>query len=162
MVAKKDKPAVAGFEPAVPGFEMPNFEMPKMDMPIAVREFAEKGVAQAKDVYEKMKTAAEETTDMMEDAYASYSKGTVEYAGKAIDFSKSNTIAAFDFIKDVMTAKSFAELVEKQTTFARTQFEALSHQGKELQSLAQKIANDTAAPYKAAAEKVAAEFKKSA
>lgn len=160
MVAKKDKPAVAGFE--MPKFEIPSFEMPKMDVPVAVREFAEKGVAQAKDAYEKMKTAAEETTDMIEDSYATYSKGAVEYAGKAIDFSKSNTVATFDFIKDIMTAKSVAELVEKQTTFARSQFEALSNQGKELQSLAQKIANDTAAPYKAAAEKVAAEFKKSA
>jgi hypothetical protein len=42
-----------------PKFGMPNFEMPKMEIPAAFREFAEKGVSQAKENYEKMKTAAE-------------------------------------------------------------------------------------------------------
>jgi phasin len=160
MVAKKDKVQVAGFE--MPKFDVPQFEMPKMDMPAGVREFAEKGVAQAKEAYERMKSAAEETTDMIEDAYAAYSKGAVEMAGKAIDFSKANTVAAFDFAKEIMGVKSVAELVEKQSAFARAQFEAMASQGKELQTLAQKVANDTAAPYKVATEKAVAEFKKSA
>src|SRR5579864_8586969 len=32
-----------------PKFGMPNFEMPKMEIPAAFREFAEKGVSQAKE-----------------------------------------------------------------------------------------------------------------
>ena len=43
----------------MPKFEMPKFDMPKMEVPAAFREFAEKGVAQTKDAYEKMKAAAE-------------------------------------------------------------------------------------------------------
>ena len=39
---------------------MPKFEMPKFEVPPAFREFAEKGVAQAKENYEKVKTAAEQ------------------------------------------------------------------------------------------------------
>jgi hypothetical protein len=38
--------------------QMPKFEMPKMEVPEMVREFAEKGVQQAKQGYEKMKVAA--------------------------------------------------------------------------------------------------------
>jgi len=161
MAAKKEaKTGLPGFE--MPKFEVPNFEMPKVEVPAAVREMAEKSVAQAKENYEKFKAAAEEATDLVEDTYATYSKGAVELTGKAIDFSKTNVVAAFDFYKDIITVKSVAELVEKQTAFARTQFEALSAQSKELQAVAQQIANDTAAPYKAAAEKVAAELKKTA
>jgi phasin len=160
MVAKKEMPksVVPGFE--MPKFDMPNFEVPKVEMPAAVREFAEKSVAQAKDSYERMKAVAEETTDMIEDTYATYSQGAVELAGKAIDAAKANTISAFDFYKDIMTAKSVAEVVEKQTAFARAQFETMVNQGKELQALAQRITNDTTAPAKAAAEKAMAEFKK--
>jgi len=42
----------------MPKFDMPKFEMPNVEMPAAFRELAEKGIAQAKDNYEKMKSAA--------------------------------------------------------------------------------------------------------
>jgi hypothetical protein len=56
----KSKPVSNPFE--MPKFEMPKFEIPKVEMPAAFREFAERGVAQAKDTYEKMKAVAEEAT----------------------------------------------------------------------------------------------------
>ena len=59
-------PSASAFE--FPKFEMPNFEMPKMEVPAAFREFAEKGVSQAKETYEKMKAAAEEATDDVDEA----------------------------------------------------------------------------------------------
>src|SRR5664279_1861213 len=55
-------------------FEMPKFEMSKMEVPAAFREVAEKGVAQAKEHYEKMKSAAEDATEMLEETYATASK----------------------------------------------------------------------------------------
>ena len=51
-------------------FDMPNIEVPEM-----VREFAEKSVLQAKDAYARFKSAAEETTDVLEDTYTSATKG---------------------------------------------------------------------------------------
>src|ERR1700690_554041 len=66
----------------MPKFEMPKFDMPNMEVPAAFREMAEKGVAQAKESYEKMKTAAEEATEMLEGTYATASKGCSDYALK--------------------------------------------------------------------------------
>ncbi|HWS09682.1 MAG TPA: phasin, partial [Xanthobacteraceae bacterium] len=66
--AKTSKPATGAFE--MPKFEMPKFDIPKVEMPAAFREFAERGVAQAKDTYEKMKAAAEEATDVLETTYS--------------------------------------------------------------------------------------------
>jgi len=63
----------AAFE--MPKFELPNFEIPKMEIPAAFREIAEKSVSQAKETYEKMKSAAEEATDVLEDTYAAATKG---------------------------------------------------------------------------------------
>ena len=53
-------PEVTPFE--MPKFEIPKFEMPKIEFPPAFREFAEKNIAQTKETYEKVRTAAENTT----------------------------------------------------------------------------------------------------
>src|ERR1700749_4510600 len=90
----------------MPKFEMPKFDMPKVEMPAAFREFAEGGVAQAKDTYEKMKAAAEEATDVLETTYSTASKGASEYGLKMIDTAPTNTNAAFDFAGELFAAKS--------------------------------------------------------
>ena len=80
--AKTSKPRGA-FE--MPKFEMPKFDIPKVEMPAAFREFAERGVAQAKDTYEKMKAAAEEATDVLETTYSTATKGASDYGLKVIE-----------------------------------------------------------------------------
>ena len=95
----KSKPAstsaASAFE--LPKFELPNFEIPKMEIPAAFREIAEKSVSQAKENYEKMKSAAEEATDVLEDTYATATKGASEYGLKCIEAARANTNATFDF-----------------------------------------------------------------
>jgi phasin len=140
-----------------PKFGMPNFEMPKMEIPAAFRELAEKGVSQAKENYEKMRTAAEEATGLMEGTYATASKGASEYGSKVIEAARTNTNAAFDFASELMKAKSFSDFVELSTAHARKQFEVLTAQSKELAALAQKVATETAEPVK---ESVTKAFKK--
>ena len=118
---KTSKPAASSFE--MPKFEMPKFEIPKVEMPAAFREFAERGVAQAKDTYEKMKAAAEEATDVLETTYSTASKGASEYGLKVIEATRVNTNAAFDFFGELMTAKSPSEVIELSSAHARKQFE---------------------------------------
>src|SRR5690348_13629383 len=96
----------------MPKFDMPKFEMPKMEVPAAFREFAEKGVAQTKEAYEKMKAAAEEGTEMLETCYSTASKGSTEYGMKVIEITRANTNAAFDFFESLFGVKSPSELVE--------------------------------------------------
>jgi phasin len=131
-----------------PKFEMPKFDMPKMEVPAAFREIAEKGIAQAKDNYEKMKTAAEEATDVLENTYSAASKGISGYGLKVIDNARTNSNAAFDMFGTLMTAKSFSEVVETSTAFMRSQFETATAQAKELAELAQKVATESAEPMK--------------
>jgi phasin len=140
------KTAPAAFE--MPKFELPNFEMPKMEIPAAFREIAEKSVSQAKETYEKLKSAAEEATDVLEDTYATASKGVSDYGLKVIESARENTNAAFDFATALMTVKSLAEVVELSTAHSRKQFETLTAQSKELAAIAQKVATETAEPVK--------------
>jgi phasin len=142
----KSKPASSAFE--MPKFEMPKFDIPKVEMPAAFREFAERGVAQAKDTYEKMKAVAEEATDVLETTYSTASKGASDYGMKMIEAARVNTNAAFDYAGELLAAKTLSEVIELSSTHARKQFEALTRQSKELSALAQKVATDTAEPIK--------------
>jgi phasin len=141
----------------MPKFEMPNFEVPKMEIPAAFREIAEKSVSQAKETYEKMKSAAEEATDVIESTYATASKGAADYGLKLIDVARTQTNAAFDFWTELMTMKSYSEAVELTTAHARKSFETATAHTKELAALAQKVATETAEPVK---ESVSRAFKK--
>ena len=148
---KTSKPVTGAFE--MPKFEMPKFDMPKVEMPAAFREFAERGVAQAKDTYEKMKAAAEEATDVLETTYSTATKGASDYGLKVIEVARANTNAAFDFAGEVMAAKTLSEVVELASAHARKQFETLSEQSKELNALAQKVATETSEPIKSGMNK---------
>ena len=143
---KTGRPAASAFE--MPKFEMPKFEIPNVEMPAAFREFAERGVAQCKDTYEKMKAAAEEATDVLETTYSTATKGASEYGLKVIEATRMNTNAAFDYAGELATAKTLSEVIELSSAHARKQFEALTQQGKELGALAQKVATEAAEPIK--------------
>jgi phasin len=144
--AKTTKPVTGPFE--MPKFELPKFDMPNVELPAAFREFAERGVAQAKDTYEKMKAAAEEATDVLETTYSTATKGASDYGLKMIEAARVNTNAAFDFAGELLAAKTISEVVELSSAHARKQFEALTQQSKELSTLAQKLATETAEPIK--------------
>jgi len=149
--AKTTKPLSSPFE--MPKFEMPKFDMPKVEMPAAFREMAERGVAQAKDTYEKMKAAAEEATDVLETTYSTATKGASDYGLKVIELARANTNAAFDFAGEVMAAKTLSEVVELTNAHARKQFEAITQQSKDLGALVQKVATETAEPIKSGMNK---------
>ena len=148
---KAAAPVIPLFE--MPKFDIPNFEMPKMEVPAAFREFAEKGVAQTKDAYEKFKTVAEENTAMLETAYTAASKGSTEYGLKVLEVARANTEAMFDYVEALFGVKSPSEFVELSTKHAREHFETLTGQGKELAGLAQKVATETAEPIKSGVSK---------
>jgi phasin len=162
-VSTKAKAKAAGFAPndtpkfEIPRFDMPKFEMPKMEVPAAFRELAEKSVTQAKDNWEKMKAATEEATDLIEDSYATASRGFADYGLKMIEATRTNTNATFDYAAELFAVKSFAEAVELSTAHLRKQFDTMAAQSKELTALAQKVAAETAEPIK---ESVTTAFKK--
>lgn len=152
----KPKPAKAAatvipFE--MPKFEIPSFNMPKVEFPAAFREFAEKGVAQTKDAYEKAKAIAEQNTEVLESVYQNATQGSTEYGLKMVEIARYNTNAAFTFVEKLFGVTSPSQFIEVATAHSRMQFETLAAQGKELGALAQKLATETAEPIKSGVEK---------
>jgi hypothetical protein len=63
---------------------------------------------------------------------------------RLIDMAQVNTDAAFDFVREVATAKGPSDLVQTWTTHATKQFDVLTKQASELTILGQRFANTTA------------------
>jgi phasin len=126
---------------------MPNFEAtPMEEIPTAFQELAEKTITQAKQSYDQAKTAAEKMTQIMEDAYSTASKGYTDYGFKLIEVTRANSNAAFDFFNELVAAKSYSEVIEKNGAYMRIQFNTLLKQSKELSEQAQKIYANTVTP----------------
>src|ERR1700719_4036910 len=95
-----------------------------------------------------MKTAAEEATGIMETTYANASKGAADYGLKMVEMARVNSNATFDFMAELLGARTLAEGGEISTAPTRKQSEQLPTQAKELSTLAQKVAPHTAEPIK--------------
>jgi phasin len=154
--AKTAKHAASPFglpDYGIPNFEMPKFGMSNMEMPEAFREMADKGIAQAKDNWEKIQAAAEEATELLKGTYATAAKGATDYNLKLIEIARTDTRAAFDYVHELLGVKSPSEFIELSTAQMRNQFEIVSGQNKELCTLAQEMATEAAGPIKTSVSK---------
>jgi len=134
--------------PQFPIVDFPRFEATAAEATSAFREFAEKGITQAKDAYARMKTAAEEATSILETTYANASKGAADYGLKVVEMGRANSNAAFDLTAELLGARSLAQVVEIYSSHARKQIEQMTEQARELSALAQKLATTTTEPIK--------------
>ena len=108
--AKTAKPATtAGV------FDAFSFPVPSVDVPASMRDFAEKSIAQARDTYSKLKTAAEDATGLVEETLETARDGAFSLGVKSIDAAKMNSDASFALARDLFGAKTFAEVIELQT-----------------------------------------------
>ena len=123
------------------------------------REFAEKGAAQTKEAYAKMKEAAEDATKTVEATLESAQAGSVELGLKAIDALRTNAENSLSHMEALLGVKSVSELFELQTAFLRKQAEVAVEQAKALQETSKKVAEKVTAPGKSAAEKAMKSFK---
>ena len=122
-------------------------EMPKfgsMEAPAAFREMADKGVAHAKDTYEKARATTGEAMDLLKDTYTNASKGATDYNLKVIEIAGTNANTALDYAHELLGVKSPSEFVELSSAHARKQFEAMTAQAKELAEIAQKVTTEIA------------------
>lgn len=134
-------------------FDAFNLSLPNVEIPAAFREAAEKTVTQAREAYSKIKSATEEATDVLEETYETVREGSLAVGLKTLEATKANADASFAFYKDLIGAKTFADALELQTSFARKQFDTFAGQVKEFQEFTQKLAVDSAKPARAAWEK---------
>jgi phasin len=132
-------------------FSLASFDPAKVTE--SFRDFAEKGAAQSKEAYSKMKTAAEDATKTVEATLESAQSGSVELGLKAIDALRTNAENSLSHMEALIGVKSVSELFEVQTAFIRRQAELAMEQAKSMQEATRRVAENVTKPGKDAAEK---------
>ena len=117
--------------------------------PETARVFAEKTVAQTREVYDRSKDALEAAVDTMEKSFDAAGQGAVALNRKIIDIAQRNVNSGFDLANSLAGAKNLAEMMELQGAYWRKQFGALAAQAEEVRALSTKVTADTAEPVKA-------------
>jgi hypothetical protein len=110
-----------------------------MNEPSPTRTLAEEGARASRAINDTIKrlTTAGGANPLM-DGFPNYLQAAQEYNAKVLEYSVANTMAMFEYVRKLSEAKSTPDLVEMTTTHARMQFETLTAQAKELQTIAQK------------------------
>ena len=124
------------------------FEMPKIEFPVNLGELAKAVMAQTRENYEQIETAANETMRVLVSTQSAAAKSVVDYRAWMMKVAHGNVIAAFDFAQNLATAQSVLDVIECSKAHARVQFGALTAQNKELTELAHNVATQMAEPIK--------------
>lgn len=133
--------------------------MPKAETKTAVelienvRKFAEKGVSQTREAFEKLNATAKQAASSLDASSAVVAKGLSEFNAKAFEALQANTYLTFDHLARLAGSKSVTEAVSLQSAHAEKQLKALNDQAKDLSDLAQKIAKESIEPLKGQFEK---------
>jgi len=114
----------------------------------ALREAAEKGLAESRAAYARTRDAADEAAAAYEASFAYAAKGVIDLNSKALDALRANFDAGIDFAKAAINSRTVGELAALHSDYARKQAEAFAAQAREFGDLAQKIAAETMAPIK--------------
>ncbi len=121
---------------------------PKFEVPEMVRSFAEQGLAQTREAYARVKSAAEEATDMLEGSMETNRKAVHDAQFKALEMAKANTDATFDLMRQMLTVTSASDAFQLQTAFARERFEAFVGYSKDMQDMMSKAGTEAGKPVK--------------
>ncbi len=116
------------------------------DVSASTRKFAEKSAAQTKSAFNKSGAAITEGARQSENNASTALNGMRECYFKVLDMAQENTAAGFDLARELASVQTPSELVEVWNAWARSAYQTLSEQTKELSALAQNVATSSAQP----------------
>ena len=124
------------------------------------REQVEKAFPQAVGKFDEAAAFGKENLDAMFAASAQAQKAAEAIATEVLAFNQKAMEAGVANFKALFGVKSYQEMVEKQTAFARGQFDAAVAGMTKVSEMAVKSANDAVEPIQARFTKAAEQFSK--
>lgn len=94
--------------------------------------FPQKAVEQSRNVIENVNREVESATNALEKYFDKTGKGLTGFQLQLLDIMQTNIMAAFDFTRKIMAAKSFPEAIELQSAYIKGQMVAASAQTETL------------------------------
>ena len=118
------------------------------EVPQAMRDLAERNIAQMRETYERSKDALEGIVQSWERSFDATNQGAVALNRKIIDIAQRNINSGFDLAKRLAGAKNLAEATELQADYWRKQLDTLAAQAEEVRTLSAQVAADATKPMK--------------
>jgi len=118
------------------------------EVPQAMRDLAERNVAQMRETYERSKDALEGVLQGWERSFDATNQGAVALNRKIIDIAQRNINSGFDLAKGLAGAKNLAEAMELQADYWRKQLDTVAAQAEEVRTLSAQVAADATKPIK--------------
>jgi phasin len=118
-------------------------------MPEAVRVFAEKNIAQSREFYERSKDAFDKILESWEKTFDAAGQGAVAINRKMIDITQRNIHSSFEFAKNLIGAKTMAEMMALHSSYWQRQLGTLRAQADEMRELSTRVTSDVVEPAKA-------------
>ena len=94
----------------------------------------------------RTKRAAAETVERVQESASNANDGFREYQIQILAAAQDNINGAFEYLQDVMTARSIPEVIETSTRHSRRQLERVTEQARQIAAAAQKLAAGSALP----------------
>ena len=117
-------------------------------VPEALRDLAERNVAQMRQTYERSKDAWEGVVQSWERSFDATNQGAVALNRKIIDIAQRNINSGFDLARGLAGAKTLAEAMELQADYWRKQLDTLAAQAEEVRALSAQVAAVATKPMK--------------
>ena len=117
-------------------------------MPEAVRVFAEKNIAQTRELYDRSKDAFDKILESWEKTFDAAGQGAVALNRKVIDITQRNINSGFEFAKSLVGARTLAEAMALHSTYWQKQLGTLKAQADEMRELSTRVTADVAEPAK--------------
>lgn len=95
----------------------------------------------------RTKRVANETMERVQESTSQATEGFREYQVKVLAAAQDNINAVFEYVQDVMMARSVPELVETSTRHSRRQLERVTEQARQIATAAQKMAMGSTRPF---------------
>jgi phasin len=117
-------------------------------VPEAMRDLAERNIAQIRETYERSKDALEGVLQSCERSFDATNQGAVALNRKIIEIAQRNINSGFDLAKGLAGAKNLADAMELQANYWRKQLDMLAAQAEEVRTLTAQVAADATKPMK--------------
>lgn len=116
-----------------------NITQPSFQVPAEMRDFAEKGVEQARTALISFVQSARKATESAQaQSKMAELPASVAYV-RGLEMFEQNLASTFDLAQKLVRANNLQEALQLQSDYVRTQFAAVQSQAKELVSAAQPV-----------------------
>ena len=113
------------------------------EIPTAMRDLAERSVAQARKVFEDFIGAVHKTAGSVDSAAIPGFSGAKDVSLKAVSFAEINVHAAFDLAEKLVHAKDLQEVLSIQSEYVKAQMATIQSQTRELGEVVRKASGLT-------------------